>query len=467
MEDVEYSGLWWLPSNPDNKVAGTLIFSNQEGIELRLIGSLEDLDNDSFRNLPKTYPIVLGLTGGGKLITLSTCMSAGFTKGITGFLSQNYSIDLCFMGAHFSEEHQLKFSKFEIQYSRLADWVYTSGFTVRKYDNEPHKLEFTYILPEDIKATTTKGIFSITFIFNTKGDGIEEINLRQSVWLEVEADKEYSFYDLLTLYIRPLQNFLSLATTKPNSILGAKVYSKSIFYEDSDGSTVETPLEVIFQQSYYEAKPTKLLVVYDILFNLHDIAEEFQGVLENWLKVSDELDSVCNLFFGIQYLPRIYLKQKFLNIVQATETYHRRRFKNYVLPKDTYKARIKEILEHTVEEHKEWLKEKLMYSNEPRLKQRIKELVDMSGDALSTLITDEDEFVKDIANTRNFYTHYDPHLRDKAATGVKLYVLTEKLSYLLQACFLVELGLSTLKCTELLRRNQGYIRAINRARDAS
>ncbi|HEV2864233.1 MAG TPA: HEPN domain-containing protein [Pyrinomonadaceae bacterium] len=465
MDNTEHSGKWWLPSNPEHAVSGTLTFSNQDGAELRLIGSLEAFD--TFNTELKTYPIILGLSVDGKLITLNGCMSADTRMTIPGFVSQAYRIDLCFIGGHISDESQLRFKRLELQYSRLPDWVFTSGFSITKYDNEPHRLEVNYVLPDDIKAITTKGTFSITFTFNLKGDGIEEINLRQSVWLEIEADDEYSFYQLITRYVRPLQNFLSLAATKPNSILRLKVYSKDMFAETPDGNSQETSLEVIFSQTYYEVKPAKLLLVFDMLFNLHDIAEELQGVLESWLRVSEELDTVCNLFFGIQYIPKMYSKQKFLYVVQAIETYHRRRFANNVLPKGAHKARIREILEHTVEEHRDWLKEQLNYSNEPRLRQRVKEILDMLEDTVSTLITDKDAFAKDVVNTRNYYTHYDPHLKDKAAQGIKLYVLTEKLSYLLQACLLVELGIPKQKCAELLIRNQGYIRAINRAHDAS
>jgi hypothetical protein len=92
---------------------------------------------------------------------------------------------------------------------------------------------------------------------------------------------------------------------------------------------------------------------------------------------------------------------------------------------------------------------------------------DMLEDAVSALITDKDAFAKNVVNTRNYHTHYDPHLKDKAVQGSKLYALTEQLSYLLQACLLVELGIPKQKCAELLIRNQGYVRAINRAHDAS
>jgi ApeA N-terminal domain 1 len=42
MNAREYAGVWWLPNIPDNKVSGTLSFSDEEGILLRLIGSFEE-----------------------------------------------------------------------------------------------------------------------------------------------------------------------------------------------------------------------------------------------------------------------------------------------------------------------------------------------------------------------------------------------------------------------------------------
>ena len=49
MENIEYSRYWWLPLKEDEKIAGTLTFTNDEGIKLRLMGSFtgELESNDS------------------------------------------------------------------------------------------------------------------------------------------------------------------------------------------------------------------------------------------------------------------------------------------------------------------------------------------------------------------------------------------------------------------------------------
>jgi hypothetical protein len=458
MEDIEYSGLWWLPSNPENKVAGTLSFTNQDGIELKLIGALEGLE--SLNNSRLRHPVILGLTSDAKQITLSGCLAAGFRMGMPGFVSRDYWIHLCFIGAHLAEE-ELQFKRLVVKYSRLIDWVRTSGLTMTWQEDEPTKRQFHYTLPEEIKAVTNRGTVSIDFSFNVKGDFFDEMHLRQSISMEIEADRERGFDDLFQHYIRPFQNFLTLATTKPNSVVSIKVFSKHIYFEKSDGTgVVETPIEILFPQRHLEAKPDKLLIPDYMLFTLHDVTD-FQSTIERWLRVSEELDSVCNLFFGVMYNSRMYLEQEFLNIVQAIESYHRRRMKKTVLPKDEHKARIRAILSETPDEYKDWLKEILNYSNEPRLRQRLIELFEKAEIILSPIISNKEEFAKKVADTRNYHTHYDQRLKDKTAKGGEMALLTKQLSYMLQACLLLELNFSQEKCVEVFRRNQDYIQIMS------
>jgi hypothetical protein len=461
MENVKYSGLWWLPSNPDRKVAGTLTFSNLDGIELSLIGSLETSLVEGFGNVYHTHPVILGLTADGKRITLGGCRAAGLSVGFPGFMTRGYRVRLCFVGGHLSEE-QLQFKKVIVRYSRLPDWVRTSGLTVTKYEDDPHRLDLSYSLPDEVEAITDRGKVSIDFSFNTAGDPLDEVRLRQSVSLVIEADHEYDFGGLMVRFIRPFQNFLSLATARPNSILDVEVYSEHVRIVTLGGSVgSETPVHVIFQQRHSEAKPDKTLIPDDMLFTLHDAGDNFQGMVGRWLGLSEELDSVCNLFFGVQYTPDMYPENQFLNIAQAVESYHRRRFNNHVLPKAEHRARKREIISTVDARHREWLEGILAYSNEPRLEHRVRELVASVHETLSPLIPVAEDFARRVKDTRNYYTHYDKRLTEKAAKGADLFWLTRQLSYLLQACMLNELGFTAERSAQLFNRNQSFVHAIN------
>src|SRR5947209_10485119 len=63
----------------------------------------------------------------------------------------------------------------------------------------------------------------------------------------------------------------------------------------------------------------------DRLFCLSDIAHDFQGFISRWIVVSEELRTVCNLFFGHRRSPAPYTETRFLNVAQAVEVLHRRR----------------------------------------------------------------------------------------------------------------------------------------------
>jgi ApeA N-terminal domain 1 len=78
------------------------------------------------------------------------------------------------------------------------------------------------------------------------------------------------------------------------------------------------------------------------------------------------------------YLDRLYLEQRFLNIAQAVESYHRRRSDKKDLSEEDHEKRLEKILAGTPQEYKKWLSDKLKYSNELSLRQRLKDLL---GDA--------------------------------------------------------------------------------------
>jgi hypothetical protein len=373
---------------------------------------------------------------------------------------------MAYIGAHFADPGELQFRKVDVQYSHLPDWVGLTGFQPR-YDIENQsglkKYELTYAYPEEVKASTSKGKVSVTYTFHSGGDLLRELRLRQSVWMRIEANEESPFDELHSQFIYPLQNLLTMATARPNSLVNVSVYSAAKTATRADGTVRELPVQVIFPLAYHGVEPGRRLMPDDMLFTLQDVAQNFSGVIERWLEVADELDSVCNLFFGVQYSPRMYLEHQFLNMVQATESYHRRRHTNQVLPEVEHRNRIDSILATSEERYREWLAEKLKWSNEPSLRHRIRELIEIADGVISALAPDKEPFIQKVVDTRNFLVHQDPCLEDKAAEGAELYRLTQTLSFLVQTCFLRELGLSPERCVELFRKNRRYVYAMREA----
>jgi|Deesub1362A_J573_1020465.scaffolds.fasta_scaffold08208_2 hypothetical protein len=56
----------------------------------------------------------------------------------------------------------------------------------------------------------------------------------------------------------------------------------------------------------------------------------------------------------------------------------------------------------------------------------------------------------------DFLTHYDKDLESKSKKGQELYWLTKKMKFLLEICFLSELGMSNEIIRTLIKRNERY-----------
>lgn len=469
MKEFNYSGSWWLPDS-QAKVTGDLIFSNQDGLRLDLD---TPFDEHTFweraeANKRATYPIVLGLTKDAKLITLCDCEETSdriafktTDEGSFVYNSAGYDARAAFIGAYFTDAREMQFNRAQVQYDYLPDFVRKQGFTIDRAIKKGilQKYALTYEYPPKITANTSKGEVSVSYTFHDGGTPLEGWTLRQSTALEIRLEQELSLKEFDLNYIRPLQDLISLATNRPNPIISLYVYSKNKV-ETIVNHIREVPIEVVFQQDPYEERQDVLLSPDKLLFSLQDkvVSERFSEIIERWLNNTDiaELGDVFHLFFGVLYDPDLSQEIEFLNIAFAAELYHRKRFSNEVLPKSEYKARVKSIVDSAPEEHREWLKNALSFSNEPLFRDRIDQLVEITKDVVSPLFSDKDYFVNKVKDTRHYRVHNDRRLEKKAAKNAELFWITKALSYLVRTCLLMELGLTSQDCFELFSKNREY-----------
>jgi hypothetical protein len=254
-----------------------------------------------------------------------------------------------------------------------------------------------------------------------------------------------------------------MATDRPNSIVDVYGYSRGKTVTVSNEDIPELPIRIIFHQYYHASKESAQLFPGDMLFTFKDVADDFDGVIERWLKFATELNSVCNLFYSVKYAPRMHQEHQFLNIAHALESYHRRRIRNQELAPQAHEDRVRAILDRAPQEHKSWLQKRLgPYSNEPSFGCRIGELIEEMDEVMSLLVSDRETFIRKVVDTRNFYTHYDPSLKKRAAHRLDLYWLAQKLSFLMEGCFLKELGFPSEKRRELFQNNRRYSFVMNR-----
>ena len=431
IERFEYEGDWWFPESPERKVKGKLKFDPKEGASLYLVGSKEDLATIVGISKPE---IILGFSTDGKKITLYDSLLSKSSVHVPGMIEQWFYVTYVFVGTHFHKAEDIKFKSANIRFSYLDDWVDVSGFKIGLLKKGGYSIR--YKLPKDFRAKISNDL-KVNISFGAKYPALygvqKEVYAKQEAWIRI-IPSEVKTLEYFLLAIHHIQDFLTLVISEP-------VYP---LYIKADIESEE--LAVSFVNIFYRlpriADISRTLYPQEMLFAFEDISKQFGFLLRNWFRKRELLSSVSDLYLGVLYAGEIYLNNEFLNLVQAIESYHRRTMKNYELPEAEHKKRVAEILNAVSSEHRRWLKEELKYSNEPNLRKRLRGILESSQMVSDELITNKKLFINKIVDTRNYLTHFDPILEEKAAKNEELFKFTLKLKILLQFCLLKEIGLS-------------------------
>lgn len=469
MELLEHIGFWWLPSNPENQVPGILKSSDKDGIRLELLGSfgtVKQLLEDS------SYEIILGFTKEGKLLTLVEAVTLNSTLPCPGISSQKYRVSLAFLGVHFNKSEEIKFFKLEVEYTYLSAWVYSEcpnfikGYHQQySEDQKTFDLETVHRNNPVLEAKTTRGKILIKLDISWHNKNFLESTQRKFAQIKIDfLDKELTVSECCLDYLYPLQNLLTLATNENNFITKLTAFSRNGDKQSTILESSEVPIQIISPIISQEKR--KEYSSAQMLFVLKDIETEFALYIQKWLNINAEIKHICDLYFGTEYAEFMYSEQRFLSTIQALESYHRVKFGNAQTSIEAHKNRLQEIYNQVPSQHIDWLQNKLHFSNEPSLKDRMKELFNKHKKVIEPFIKDTNKFFIRVGNTRNYFTHYDESLKDKFATEEELFRLTQILSFLLKSCLLNELGCTFERCAELISKGSQYqytIKAVKQA----
>jgi hypothetical protein len=233
---------------------------------------------------------------------------------------------------------------------------------------------------------------------------------------------------------------LTLATGKPLTLFAVDAY-RSDWTDRQD----EPVAMHIYYPLFYNPDPMPRPVhAWELIFDFPQIRDRFADVLARWIGLQVPYEPVLGLFFGTLYQQASYREQRFLQYAQAIETYDRlKRPTATIRDKDEHKALINDVIDAVPEEYRKWLKSELAWSNDLKLAHRIEHVLGGCPNVGARIVgaEDVDAFVKAVKWTRNYYTHYDPRGKAKAATeGKDMHRLTVQLRAVLETAFLLELG---------------------------
>jgi len=442
-EKIDVLGKWWVPGRDQPHHPGELFFSKDERPFLKLFDNLGFLTNPknsiyTDRSFNEFFPIICGRTELGPATLINFQLNQA---------------DFLIFDALFESEDEARFRRIRLQFQHFSEWIrqIIVDRTITFYkDNkgEPIGNELVYkycALPEETFVANDLE-FTILFGINTKGGILTTVTLTPMVYLDIAANAPKSVIEWWFDIIRPIRDLFSLAMDRPIDISRFSIF---------DERETANPREC---RVYFKGRRTKKndteLIVEDMLFAKTDIDSDGLGPLvNNWFRIIKDIPMVCNLYSSVTSIREQYLEEEFLSLAQTAELYHRSRLKNAIMPKKEWKDKIKCIIDSVPESEKEWLNEKLIWSNSPTLQNRLEELLDNLEPTTSLLVADKVDFATTVKHTRNYFTHWDDKQQKKAATHSNLYFVSTTLRYLIAACLLTELGFSSEKVAKLFARN--------------
>jgi hypothetical protein len=452
LEKTEYKGSWWLPEKPTTIIPGSLQLETGGRITLELLGALTETELPR----PQSVPLVLGKSTNGESITLYGCIQTNTSFGVEGVRTSSLYVVAALIGAHFPRPDDIRFGRIDATFPQLEDWVGSSGAKIDHPDTQT--LVVTKRSTPLATAILRDAKISIAFQFAER-IGRDETSVRYVPNVTIEMTNESHLRKVLDILYH-LRNFFALAACHPVYPESIDARTEALKVTFPDGRSYHTPVKIVYHDVNWGV-PHDSVNMRGILFELGAVRVEFETLLRNWFEKAELLEPVFDMYFGTMYNPSMYLQHKFLSLAQCVESYHRRAVRNYELPPDQAEKRIQAILDAAPDEYKEWLENKLRYSNELTLRKRLEDLLNTYS---FLKFDDGDQFIDDVINTRNYLTHYDVKLKESAANPAKLSKLAMGLKVLTETILLTELGLSLDKIKSIMQRI-GEIRSEMRSFD--
>jgi hypothetical protein len=444
VEEFDAEGIFWLPENEEMRVAGRLTITRKSGAKLALIGAFHDITAFGGSELDGSVRI-FGIAG-KKHFTLDGCQLASSGLELPGIHRQTWISSQAIAGALIPQSEEFAFDEMFLRFDQLLSWIRRSGITMELTEEQATQsiteVKLTLHPLDSETEPFDGGALTVGFTWGLSGDHLSSSTISQNAYLKVSYDEERSLDD-------NVQDAISVRDLLTLCVDEAAAFEQITFTTErylSHGDKREQ-LEYLTSDSVMPGdtqKPDAAFATFEQIGGTETLAR--------WIPFARKHRQVLNALLSVRYAPSIYSENRYQNLLSAAETLHRQNFPNYVMPKTDYKAMKKEIVDSVDPKHQQWVKEQLAYSNEPRLRARLKGLVDEASTPFAGIVDDLDKWLVVVTTLRNRLVHNDedqPFVWEQA----DLYFLGETVYLLVLLCLFRSAGVPT-ECLDGIANNR-------------
>ena len=418
MEERIYKGYWWLPSEPEEQIAGVLAIDSRGNVKLELYGCFGPADDYVIFDR-KDDPAIFGrcYTPDSKmtdvsLIGCSSALTLNFSENT--FPLTRYTCQYALIGIHCQKMEDAMFFKAHVDFKELAFWCPPKNvtFTMRD-DSISVSIETKVDEKAPLASVNLDGGVKIQLKEGaTYKPDYPKLYIDQSTYVEILKDDMNAMLALSTS--RMFERYLSVATLAPVEHGKIMLYSKQKSQELEGGKVIYHPIELVtylyldnVQDSYKQR---------DFLFQYADVAQDLGQMLGKLYTDKSIAQIWSNLVDSLEK-KRVFTSNDFLVVIQAIDGFA------------------------------------IRYRKEQKLLPELQTLREEFKDIKKLKLTDKD--LEAANGSRNYYSHIlklekkeDKH----ALEGWELFDLTKKLRVLLICCVLNFMGMDNDKINQLLNK---------------
>lgn len=458
----EWSGLWWLPEIPDEKVPGILRYDAEGGLLLSLIGAFEDrvTSNPSpgvtvYHEGTRTWEVIHGVAE-QREITLLGCIPNSSKRTIGARVKspakQTVTSKVAIIGAHVRSEDDPQFAGVEVSVEDLGLWAASSVFE-RSFGTSQGKIDGTgsiSVKPVETQSVLVNGTeyrlvhtHTLPYFDQRKGETVGR--MRDTISIRIVPAEPFSLSAALN-EASLVQDLISLATHRAAGVIWLQLEVAGSESQLPDGQTLPRRRADVLYSPVALGKHDTMSVDHHRMFFTCD-SFPFEEVLPRWCEAHGRLQAATNMILGLRYAPASFVENNLFTAVGAAEVLHRNlRIDEKPFSQAEFTEMRDAMLVQVPEEHRDRFKAAIR--NDPTLRDRLRALAARPDqEAINQLVPDVDYWAKTTTRARNDLAHEGRTLNHSIDELVAIVEVTTAVVIL---NILQELGLSAERQQEIV-----------------
>lgn len=467
-----HAGDWWIKGGKNKKAKGTLYLPAEGRFKLEVHGNLGKAASHN-------PSVIFGSTLGGKDFTLFNNSTADYTSGFGGYF-RSFAPQIVLENAHIADLSRQMFTELVVDFTHLEEWcseqtIFGEALLSDEYKVFRQEYRAVPLAAEPIRLASIKTDLVISHRLQPEYEKYRQLLLTDTVLLKftVKSARSFEWFENL---IEKFQSMMAFFTGKP-------VYPQRMILKSRATKTGKkaAPDRITIYVEQNERLLDEPFDAKQVFVPYHAIAPNAGQVIDKFLTDYDELKPVVELFLSNIYQPPFLAQNRFINLIQALETFLRRKRPGSYLTDEISKefsSKLKEVYKTFFAEFKDELKKSkitspapaedldglkhlyeklkggLPYINEKSLRSRIKKVFKSLSPGERDLISDDaQKLISKAVDTRNYLTHFTEELRAKSLTGLELYKASEGLKILIILLLMSELDIDETARIKLIKEN--------------